>query len=95
MWDFLGRLFARRATLLPPLPPLPRSTRSLPAPVASIGRNASPAALLHLMELFPDQHTIGVLDERRELVGVIEVARARSQLQELEDTRAVIVADFI
>ena len=86
MWDFFRRLFARRATFLTP---------ALPAPVASIGRNASPAALRHLIELFPDHRTIGVVDEHRSLVGIIEVTRAKSLLQQLDDTQPAIVADFI
>ncbi|HET9990965.1 MAG TPA: hypothetical protein VFQ65_20680 [Kofleriaceae bacterium] len=80
MWDFLGRLFTRRA---------------LPAPIASIGRNASPAALRHLIELFPDHRTIGVVDEHRTLVGVLEVTHVKSRLQELDDTQLVVVADLI
>lgn len=74
MWDFFGRLFARRATFLAPVP------APLPAPVASIGRNASPAALAHLMELFPEHSTIGVVDENRALIAVLEVARTKPRL---------------
>ena len=71
MWDFFGRLFTRRATYVTP---------PLPAPVASIGRNASPAALAHLIELFPDHRTIGVVDEHRALIAVLEVAPTKRRL---------------
>lgn len=84
VWDFFGRLFARRATFLAPAP-VP-----LPAPAASIGRNASPAALAHLMELFPEHPTIGVVDENRALIAVLEVARAKPRL-----AAATCVADLI
>jgi len=77
VWDFFGRLFARRAAYLAP-------------PVASIGRNASPAALAHLMELFPEQRTIGVVDENRALIAVLEVARAKPRL-----AAVTCVADLI
>jgi hypothetical protein len=88
VWDFFGRLFMRRATFLaPPASPAP--------PVASIGRNATLAALHKMMELFPDQPTIGVVDEQRSLIGVIEVAAAKSRLRELEDRRSILVADFM
>ena len=81
VWDFFGRLFARRAAFLaPPLAP----------PVASIGRNASPAALAHLMELFPEQPTIGVVDENRALIAILEVARAKPRL-----AAVTCVADLI
>ena len=73
MWDFFGRMFARRATYLAPAP-------VLPTPVASIGRNASPAALAHLMELFPEHATIGVVDEHRALIAVLEVAPTKRRL---------------
>lgn len=73
MWDFFGRMFARRATYLAPAP-------MLPTPVASIGRNASPAALAHLMELFPEHATIGVVDEHRALIAVLEVAPTKRRL---------------
>lgn len=73
MWDFFGRMFTRRATFLAPPP-------ALPPPVASIGRNASPAALAHLIDLFPDHPTIGVVDEHRALIAVLEVAPTKRRL---------------
>ena len=73
MWDFFGRMFARRATFLAPLP-------ALPPPVASIGKNASPAALAHLIDLFPDHPTNGVVDEHRALIAVLEVAPTKRRL---------------
>ena len=52
-----------------------------PPPLASIGKNASPAALAHLIELFPDQPTIGVVDEHRALIAVLEVAPTKRRLE--------------
>ena len=74
VWDFFGRLFTRRATFIQP------ALTPLPEPVASIGRNASPAALAHLIELFPDHRTIGVVDEHRALIAVLEVAPTKRRL---------------
>ncbi|MEO8840692.1 MAG: hypothetical protein ABI591_08025 [Kofleriaceae bacterium] len=48
-----------------------------------------------MIELLPDHHTIGVVDDQRELVGVIHIARARRLVTELDGAPAIIVADLI
>ena len=80
MWALLGLWMKRR--------------QPLPAPTASIGWKASPSALRHMIELLPEHRTIGVIDDRRELVGVIEVEVARASLSDLEGA-PIIVADLI
>lgn len=79
MWDFFGRWFARKAAILPP-------------PQARVGRNATPDVLLRLFELFPDHPTIGVIDDRHELVAVLEVTRVKSALAR---GHATTVADLL
>ncbi|MFT3699129.1 MAG: hypothetical protein QM831_38640 [Kofleriaceae bacterium] len=50
-----------------------------PAPRASVGRNATPAMLLRMFELFPDER-IGVVDEHQHLVAVLDAKRVKSRL---------------
>jgi hypothetical protein len=66
--------------------------RRQPAPVASIGLRATPTALQQMIELLPDHPRIGVVDEQRELVGVIEVARARKKLSTARTVADLMVA---
>ena len=81
VWAILGRWMKRR--------------QPLPGPTASIGWRATPKALRKMIELLPDHHSIGVLDDRRALVGVIDIARARGLLTEIDGAPAIIVADLI
>ncbi len=83
VWDFFGRLFVRKASLLAPAPV------SLPAPRARVGRNAAPHALVRLFELFPDHATIGVVDEQQMLIEVVEVSTIKSRLVERSDAKTV------
>lgn len=48
-----------------------------------------------MIEVLPDHRTIGVLDDRRELVGVFDIDRARGLLTEIDGAPAIIVADLI
>jgi hypothetical protein len=81
VWAILGRWIKRRQPLAPP--------------TASIGWRATPKALRQMIELLPDHRSIGVVDDRRELVGVIDIARARGLLTEIDGAPAIIVADLI
>src|SRR5664279_6187951 len=82
VWAILGRWMKRRQP-----PPM--------APMASIGWRATPKALRQMIELLPDHRSIGVIDDRRALVGVIDIARERSLLTEIDGGPAIIVADLI
>jgi hypothetical protein len=85
VWAILGRWMQRRSA----------TADVAAAPAASIGWKATPKALRHMIELLPDHRTIGVLDDRRELVGLIDIERARALLIELDGVPAIIVADLI
>lgn len=57
----------------------------------SIGVTARLAALQRMIELFPDQPTITVVDGSHRPVGVIDVATVRSARRD----RALVVADVM
>jgi len=66
--------------------------RRQPAPVASIGLRATPTALRQMIDLLPDHPRIGVVDDQRALVGVIEVARARKRLSTARTVADLMIA---